>query len=283
MSTNRMCSALFLPASNPKAIVKARTLPCDVVILDLEDAVAPDMKAMARSAAVAAVNEGGFGSRALVVRVNGLETEWGRDDIAALVDAGVSTILAPKVSTAADVEAYEHCLGTTDVALWVMIETPRALFKLDEIGARAVGGPLRALVLGTNDLAKDLGARLDTAREPFLGALGLVVAAARAHGLLAFDGVFNDFEDDIGFAQQARQAVNFGFDGKSLIHPRQIELCNAAFAPDAAQLAWATKIVAAFAELGNQGKGAIRIDGKMVEPLHLAQARALIARSNVGG
>jgi citrate lyase subunit beta/citryl-CoA lyase len=278
-----MCSALFLPASNPKAIVKARTLPCDVVILDLEDAVAPDMKAMARSAAVAAVNEGGFGSRALVVRVNGLETEWGRDDIAALVDAGVSTILAPKVSTAADVEAYEHCLGTTDVALWVMIETPRALFKLDEIGARAVGGPLRALVLGTNDLAKDLGARLDTAREPFLGALGLVVAAARAHGLLAFDGVFNDFEDDIGFAQQARQAVNFGFDGKSLIHPRQIELCNAAFAPDAAQLAWATKIVAAFAELGNQGKGAIRIDGKMVEPLHLAQARALIARSNVGG
>jgi citrate lyase subunit beta/citryl-CoA lyase len=278
-----MCSALFLPASNPKAIVKARTLPCDVVILDLEDAVAPDMKAMARSAAVAAVNEGGFGSRALVVRVNGLETEWGRDDIAALVDAGVSTILAPKVSTAADVEAYEHCLGTTDVALWVMIETPRALFKLDEIGARAVGGPLRALVLGTNDLAKDLGARLDTAREPFLGALGLVVAAARAHGLLAFDGVFNDFEDDIGFAQQARQAVNFGFDGKSLIHPRQIELCNAAFAPDAAQLAWATKIVAAFAELGNQGKGAIRIDGKMVEPLHLVQARALISRSNIGG
>jgi len=281
MSTGLHRSLLFLPASNPKAISKARTLPADVVILDLEDAVAPEAKVEARAAAVAAISGGGFGTRKLVVRVNGLDTEWGRDDIAALVDADVSTILAPKVSTAADVTAYAGQLAGSDVGLWVMIETPRSLLRLDEIGELASHGCLRAFVLGTNDLAKDLGAQLDVGRVPFLGFLGLAVAAARAHGILVFDGVFNDIDDDTGFVAQARQAVSFGFDGKTLIHPRQIDLCNAAFAPDMAAITWAKNVVAAFSEPQNRGKGAIRLDGKMVERLHLVQATGILARARI--
>lgn len=281
MSTNRTCSALFLPATNAKAIAKSRMLPCDIVILDLEDAVAPDLKLAARAAAVAAVNEGGFGPRALVVRVNSLDTEWGHDDIAALVDAGVSTILAPKIHTAADVAAYAKRLDGSDVMLWVMIETPRSLLRLDEIGALASEGRVRGFVLGTNDLAKDLGAQLDVARTPFLGFLGLAVAAARAHGILVFDGVFNDIDDAEGFNAQVRQAVNFGFDGKTLIHPRQIDPCNAAFAPDMAAVTWANRVVAAFSDPENRGKGAIRLDGKMVERLHLVQANAVLSRAQI--
>lgn len=266
-------SALYLPASNAKAIAKARTLPCDVVILDLEDAVAPDAKAMARDQAVAAVNEGGFGPREIVVRVNALDTEWGADDLAALQLCSPDAVLVPKVMHAGDVDHYaRHMAATTPI--WAMIETTASLFRLDTI---AGAERLTALVMGTNDLAKETGAQPGRDRLPFVGALGLAVAAARLHGRVILDGVFNGIDDDEGFSAQARQAVEFGFDGKTLIHPRQIDPCNAAFLPDAAELAWSRQIIEAFDRPENQQKGAIRVDGKMVERLHLHQAHRVIA------
>ena len=266
-------SALYLPASNARAIAKARELPADVIILDLEDAVAPDAKAEARAQAVAALVEGGFGTRELVVRINGLDTEWGEADLAALACTNAAAILVPKIASASDLAAYRSKLGGA-TPLWAMIETTASLFRLDEI-AGADG--LEAFVMGTNDLAKETGARLGGSRLPFVGALGLAVAAARAHGIAILDGVFNDIEDEAGFVAEARQAVDFGFDGKTLIHPRQIEPCNIAFSPDAADIAWSRRILAAFDEPGNASKGAIRVDGKMVERLHLHRARSVLA------
>jgi citrate lyase subunit beta/citryl-CoA lyase len=257
-------SALYLPASNAKAIAKARTLPCDVVILDLEDGVAPDAKATARAQAVAAVQEGGFGPRELVVRVNALDTEWGEADLAALSACTPDAVLVPKVARGADVAGYAaHLPGSTPI--WAMIETAASLFRLDEIAA---ADRLTALVLG---------AQPGPDRLPFVGAMGLAVAAARAHGAAILDGVYNDFEDDAGLSAQSRQAVEFGFDGKTLIHPRQIEPCNAAFRPDEAAVAWARKIIAAFEEPENASKGAIRVEGRMVERLHLHHAHRVLA------
>ena len=273
MSIRRRRSALYLPASNQRAIAKARELPADVIILDLEDAVAPEAKADARAQAVAALAEGGFGTRELVVRVNGLDTEWGESDLAALSQGNAAAVLVPKIAAASDLVAYRSKLGES-TALWAMIETAASLFRLDEI-AGAEG--LEALVMGTNDLAKETGARLGGSRLPFVGAFGLAVAAARARGIAIFDGVFNDIEDEQGFIAEARQAVDFGFDGKTLIHPRQIGPCNAAFSPDAAETAWAQRILAAFDEPENASKGAIRVDGKMVERLHLHRARSVLA------
>jgi citrate lyase subunit beta/citryl-CoA lyase len=272
-------SALYLPASNARAIAKVRELPCDVVILDLEDAVAPEAKAEAREQAIAAVREDGFGARELVIRVNGLDTEWGEADLAVLRAVRPDAVLAPKVSTAADVARYAALLGDT-VPLWVMIETALSLFRLDEIAGAARGGPLAGFVMGTNDLAKEMGAELRTERTPFLGALGLAVAAARAYGLIVLDGVFNDIDDDAGFVRQAAQAVEFGFDGKTLIHPRQIAPCNAAFLPSAEAVAWASRIIAAFDAPENAAKGAIRVDGRMVERLHLHQAHRTLAAAD---
>lgn len=273
MSIRRRRSALYLPASNQRAIAKARELPADVIILDLEDAVAPEAKADARAQAVAALAEGGFGTRELVVRVNGLDTEWGESDLAALSQGNAAAVLVPKIAAASDLVAYRSKLGES-TALWAMIETAASLFRLDEI-AGAEG--LEALVMGTNDLAKETGARLGGSRLPFVGAFGLAVAAARARGIAIFDGVFNDIEDEQGFIAEARQAVDFGFDGKTLIHPRQIGPCNVAFSPDAAETAWAQRILAAFDEPENASKGAIRVDGKMVERLHLHRARSVLA------
>jgi citrate lyase subunit beta/citryl-CoA lyase len=213
----------------------------------------------------------------LVIRVNGLDTEWGEADLLAVQAAAPDAILVPKVSSAADIVAYARFLSGERSALWAMVETAISLFRLEEIAATASTTPLSGFVMGTNDLAKETGAELDVLRSPFVGALGMAVAAARAHGLIILDGVYNDLEDDEGFSLQARQAVMFGFDGKTLIHPRQIDPCNAAFTPNAAALAWARKIVVAFDEPGNAAKGAIRVDGKMVERLHVAQARRTLA------
>ena len=276
MTIRRRRSALYLPASNQRAIAKARELPADVIILDLEDAVAPDAKADARAQAVAAVAEGGFGTRELVVRINGLDTEWGEADLAALSWAETAAVLVPKIAAAADLVAYRSKVGGS-TPLWAMIETAASLFRLDEIAA-AEG--LEAFVMGTNDLAKETGARLGGSRLPFVGALGLAVAAARANGIAIFDGVFNDFDDEEGFTAEARQAVEFGFDGKTLIHPRQIGPCNRAFSPDEAEIAWARKILSAFDEPENAAKGAIRVDGKMVERLHLHRARSVLAAAD---
>ncbi|WP_174286729.1 CoA ester lyase [Sphingomonas bacterium] len=267
-------AALYLPASNPRAIAKARTLIADVMILDLEDAVAPEAKADARAAAVAAIDEGGFGMRELVVRANGLGTGWGADDLAALAAAKPDAILVPKVSDAADVAIYVERAG--GVPVWAMVETAGAVLRLDAIAA--VPG-LAALVMGTNDLAKDLRMRPGADRLPMHGFLAATVAAARAHGRIALDGVWNAIDDAAGLAAECAQAVAFGFDGKTLIHPGQIDACLAAFRPSAAEIAAAEAIVAAFAQPGAAGKGAIRHAGGMVERLHLAEAEALLARA----
>jgi citrate lyase subunit beta/citryl-CoA lyase len=272
-------SALFMPASNAKAVAKARTLDCDVVILDLEDAVAPEMKAEARARAVEAAREGGFGRRELVIRTNGLDTPWGAEDLQAAATSGADAVLVPKVNDAADIARYDAALqaGPAELKLWAMIETARSIFRLDEIAAASRGGRLSAWVMGTNDLAKEMGAMLTTARAPFLGMLGLAVAAAKSHGLSVLDGVYNDIEDAEGFEAQCRQALEFGFDGKTLIHPKQIAPCNTVFTPPPEAIAAAHAIIDAFSLPENADKGAIRVEGKMVERLHLLQAERTLA------
>ncbi|PEQ13365.1 CoA ester lyase [Novosphingobium sp. PC22D] len=271
-------SALYLPASNAKAIAKARTLPCDVVVLDLEDAVAPEMKAEARGAAVAAVAEG-FGAREVAIRANGLDTEWGAADLAAIARSKADAVLVPKVNSATDIARYEVALQAAPRAmqLWAMIETCAAVFHLDEIATCAQGGRLSLWIMGTNDLAKEMRAQLTPCRTPFLPFLSMAVAAARAHGIAILDGVCNEFRDLEVFRAEAEQGLMFGFDGKSLIHPAQIDPCNAVFSPTEADLAWARAVIEAFDQPENQGKGAIRVEGKMTELLHLEQARRLVA------
>lgn len=270
-------SALYMPASNAKAVAKARTLDCDVVILDLEDAVVPEAKAMARQMAVEAARSGGFGHRELVIRVNGASTPWGEDDLAAAVAAGPDAILVPKIESAGDVIAYQQRIGPAAVDLWVMIETPHVLFRLHEVAEVSAASRLSCLVMGTNDLAKETGARLTPGREPMQAAFGLTVAAAKAYGLAVLDGVYNDIEDIEGLASECMQGRDFGFDGKTLIHPSQIDACNSAFTPDASETAIARAVVEAFAEPQNSELGVIRVEGKMVERLHLAQAKRLLA------
>ncbi len=271
-------SALYMPAANARAIEKSRDLACDVVILDLEDAVAPDAKDLARTQAVEAVKAGGFGRREVVIRVNGLDTPWGAADLAAAAAAHPAAILAPKVSSPADVAAYDTALSG-DTRLWVMIETCAALFALDAIAASARTSRLDTFVIGTNDLAKEMRCRLTVDRAPLLGPLSLSVAAARAHGLTILDGVYNGIEDEDGLARQCAQGAEFGFDGKTLIHPKQIEAANSAFSPADDEVQWARIIVAAFDSPENASKGVLRVEGRMVERLHLAQAQRLIAVS----
>lgn len=268
--TNR--SVLYLPASNPRVVEKARTLAADVVLLDLEDAVAPEMKAQARVAAVEAVRQGGFGAR-LGVRVNGLDTEWGAADLAALAGTGLGLVVAPKVESAADIQAYAACLPA-HAALWVGVETPRSMLRLDALAH--AGGPLEALMLGVNDLTAALRTGASPDREPLKPWLAATVAAARAHGLLAIDGVFNRFADTTAFEAECAQGRLYGFDGKALIHPAQINGANTAFAPSAAEIARARAIVAAFAEPDAADRGAVRIGGEMVEHLHLAAAQRVL-------
>ena len=272
-------SALYLPASNAKAIAKARTLPCDIVILDLEDAVAPEMKAQARAAAVAAVAEGGFGHREVAIRVNGIDTEWGAEDLAAAATSGADAVLAPKIGCPQDIGRYGEALEAAprEMQLWAMIETCEAIFKLEPIAATAADSRLSMWVMGVNDLAKEMRAQLTPCRTAFLPFLSAAVAAARLHGLSILDGVCNEFRDLAQFDAEARQGLMFGFDGKSLIHPAQIDPCNAVFSPGESELAWARAVIAAFASPDNQGKGAIRVEGRMAELLHLEQARRLVA------
>jgi citrate lyase subunit beta / citryl-CoA lyase len=272
----RLRSALYLPASNAKAIAKARTLPCDMVILDLEDAVSPEAKDAAREAAVSAVREGGFGERRLLVRTNGPETEWWEADVAALAALDIALLL-PKVSSAAMLEACAAHLPGRD--LWAMIETPSAILAIADICASAARLPLRGIVIGTNDLAKDMGCRLGRSRRPIEGALTLSVCAARANGIAALDGVFNDLDDEDGFEREASEGADFGFDGKTLIHPNQIEPCNRAFSPSEDEIAWARRIVEAFRAPENAGRNAIKVDGRMVERLHLVGAGRVLARA----
>ncbi len=274
-------SCLYMPGSNAKALEKARTLPADMVLLDLEDSVAPEAKPGAREAVAAAVRAGGYGKREVVVRINALATAWGRDDLVAAGAAGAAALLAPKVESGAEVVALDDAMTEAGFAeeatLWVMIETPRAILGLAEIAAAARATRLSALVMGTNDLAKEMRARPGTARAPFFAALALAVTAARAEGLSAIDGVYNDIGNSEGFEAECRQGLEFGFDGKTLIHPSQIEVCNSVFAPTAEEIARAGAVIAAFALPENAGKGVIKVDGRMTELLHLEEARRVVA------
>ncbi len=272
-------SALYMPASNPRALAKARSLPADVIILDLEDAVAPEAKVDARDAAIAAAAEGGFGNRELAIRINALDTPWGKDDLAAVAHAQIDAVLVPKVSRPTDITACNAALADAPsrLRLWAMIETCAVVPHLDALAALSAGTRLSLFVMGVNDLAKEMRAKLTPERTPFLPILSLAVAAARAHNVAILDGVCNEFRDLDVFRAEADQGLLFGFDGKTLIHPDQIALCNAVFSPSADELALAEAVIAAFDLPENAGKGAIRVDGRMVELLHLEQARQTVA------
>jgi citrate lyase beta subunit len=272
-------SVLYMPGANTRALEKARTLAADVLIFDLEDAVAPDAKETARVNVVAAAAGKAYGKREIVIRCNGLGTAWGRDDVAAIARSGADAILVPKVESATDVAAIvallEKAGAPQSMAVWAMIETPRAFLNADAIaGAHK---RLTLFVMGTNDLVKDMRARHTPLRLPMVTALGLGMLAARAHGLTILDGVYNDIQDTEGFRAVCQQGLEMGFDGKTLIHPTQVEPCNEIFAPSAAELAQAEKIVAAFNAAQAAGKGVVTVDGRMIENLHVEQAeRALV-------
>ncbi|MBS0285571.1 MAG: CoA ester lyase [Proteobacteria bacterium] len=265
-----------MPASNARAIEKARGLECDVVILDLEDAVSPDQKALARDQAVAAVRAGGFGRRELVVRANGLDSEWGADDLAAIAGVAPDAVLLPKVSSPDMLREARAALGAGP-ALWAMIETCRGIVDLPAIVATADETGLAALVLGPNDLAKEMRCRPGVDRAPLLPAMTTLVLCARMAGIAALDGVCNAIDDPARVEAECRQGLAWGFDGKTLIHPSQIAPANAIFSPSGEEVAWARAVVAAFDDPANAGKGAIRVEGRMVELLHRDEARRTLA------
>lgn len=271
-------SALFMPASNARAIEKARALAADAIILDLEDAVAPDVKAAARDQAVSAARDGGFGARPLVLRINGLDSDGGADDCRAAAGAGFDAVLLPKVSSPDDLAAARALLGR--IPLWAMIETCAAMLALPAIVAAARANDLRCLVVGPNDLAREMRCTPGADRLPLQPHLLAVVTASRAHGLIALDGVCNAIGDNDRLAAECAQGARFGFDGKTLIHPSQIAIANTAFAPSAERLAWAERVIAAFALPENADKGAIQLDGEMVERLHLDQARRIVGTAS---
>jgi len=272
-------SVLYMPGANARALEKARSLPADGLILDLEDSVAPDAKDTARAEVLKALAQGGYGRRELVVRVNGLDTRWGHADLVAVALSGADAVLIPKVESAEAVRQADRILrnaGAPDgLALWVMMETPLAFLNAGEIAGATPR--LAALVLGTSDLAKELNAAHTALRLPMLTALGLTLLAGRAHGLAVLDGVHLDLEDETGLADICRQGRELGFDGKTLIHPRQIGAANRAFAPTAADVEQARRLIAAHADALASGKGVTVLDGKLVEKLHVDQARRLVA------
>jgi citrate lyase subunit beta/citryl-CoA lyase len=272
-------SVLYMPGSNARALDKAKTLPADGLILDLEDAVAPDAKAVGREQVCGAVKGGGYGGRELIIRVNGLDTPWGKDDIAAAAAAKPDAVLLPKVETAAQVHAVEALLerhgAPASTTIWCMMETPLGILHAEAIAGASKR--VSCLVLGTSDLTKDLHSRHTATRLPMLTALGLCLLAGRAFGLTVLDGVHLDLGDDAGFVEACRQGLELGFDGKTLIHPKQVEPCNAVFAPSPAEVAEARKIIAAFETATAAGKGVVLVDGKLIENLHVEAATRLVA------
>jgi citrate lyase subunit beta/citryl-CoA lyase len=276
-------SVLYMPASNARALERAKTLAADALILDLEDAVAPDAKGVARDLAVAAVRGGGYGSREVVIRINSLSTEWGTADLDAAIHAAPNAILVPKVSSATTMLDIGQRLAarnaSSGIRLWAMIETPAAILAIERIAmvARDPVARLSCFVMGTNDLAKETRARMVPGRAPMLPWLMQALAAARAEKLDIIDGVFNAISDMEGFTTECRQGQELGFDGKTLIHPSQIEIANQAFAPSAMEVADARAIIDAFALPENASKGAITLNGRMVERLHADMAARIVA------
>ncbi|MDD8022325.1 MAG: CoA ester lyase [Paracoccaceae bacterium] len=272
-------SVLYIPGSKERALEKAQGLVCDAIIFDLEDAVAIDEKVNARALLAKTLTEADYGARARIVRINGLDTEWGRDDVlafaAAIRDgAKVDAVLIPKVSKAADLDAVADLIPS--VPLWAMMETALGMLNAAEIAAHP---RLAGMVMGTNDLAKELQSRFRADRLPMQAGLGLCLLAAKAHGKIIVDGVYNAFKDDEGVKVECDQGRDMGFDGKTLIHPAQLDICNAAFAPSEAEIDLARRQIAAFEEAEKQGLGVAVVDGKIVENLHIVTARQVLAKA----
>jgi citrate lyase subunit beta/citryl-CoA lyase len=274
-------SVLYMPGSNARALEKAKTIPADALILDLEDAVAPEAKAAARDQVCAAVAAGGYGRRELIIRVNALNTPWGEADVNAAIAAGPDAILLPKPSTAEDIARAERALAGAPerTRLWAMIETPLAILNVQALAetAKRPGARLACFVMGTNDLVKETQADLSQSRRPALYWLSATITAARAYGLDVLDGVYNNFKDVDGFRKECVHGRALGFDGKTLIHPDQVAIANEVFAPPETEVDWARKIIAAFDQPVNKGKGVITVEGRMVELMHAEMARRTVA------
>lgn len=272
-------SVLYMPGANERALEKAKSLSADALILDLEDAVAPDAKTDARKRVAAAAASGEYGYREVTIRVNGPGTEWHADDLRAAAEAGPDAVVVPKVESAATVREVERALeaaGAPDhTAIWAMVETPRAM--LDARAVAAASERLTVLVMGTNDLAKELHAEHVPGRAPLLTGLSLALLAARESGKVILDGVYNDVKDAAGFEAECVQGRQFGFDGKTLIHPSQLEPCNRVFAPSAEQIERSRKIIDAFDEATREGRGVVTVDGRLIENLHVEDARRILA------
>ncbi|QDI76739.1 MULTISPECIES: HpcH/HpaI aldolase/citrate lyase family protein [Leisingera] len=268
-------SVLYIPGSKPRALEKAKTLPVDAVIFDLEDAVSVDEKPNARATLAQALEAGGFGARMKIVRINGLDTEWGREDAVAAAKMDCDAILLPKVNSPADLDALADITG--DIPLWAMMETPRGMLNAAAIAAHP---KLQGMVMGTNDLAKELQTRYRPDRLPMMAGLGLCLLAAKAEGLVIVDGVYNAFKDVEGLAAECAQGRDMGFDGKTLIHPAQVEVANAAFAPTEREIDTSRRQIAAFEEAQAAGQGVAVVDGKIVENLHVATAREILAKAD---
>ncbi|MEO0938177.1 MAG: CoA ester lyase [Pseudomonadota bacterium] len=268
-------SVLYIPGSKPRALDKARTLPVDAIIFDLEDAVTADEKEAARDTLAEALKTGGYGARMKIVRINGLDTVWGKDDARAAAEMDVDAILLPKVNGPADLDALEEITGTT--SLWAMMETPLGMINAPAIAAHH---RLQGMVMGTNDLAKELETRFRPDRLGLQAGLGLCLLAAKAQGCAIIDGVYNAFKDEEGLRAECEQGRDMGFDGKTLIHPAQVDVTNTAFSPSEAELDLARRQIAAFDAVEASGQGVAVVDGKIVENLHVATARALLAQAD---
>ena len=268
-------SVLYIPGSKDRALDKARSLATDAIIFDLEDAVAPDAKAEARQTLRQALQDGGYGKRSKIVRINALTTAWGLEDVRVLGDAGADAILLPKVNTPSDVDNLVDLLPA-DMPIWVMMETPRSVFNAREIAAH---GRVTGLVTGTNDLTKELGCRVRADRLPLMNALQRIIMAARAARIVAIDGVYNRFRDGDGLKAECEQGRDLGFDGKTLIHPAQIEGANTAFAPTSSEIDLAQRQIEAFEASKASGQGVAVVDGMIVENLHVVAAKRILAKA----
>jgi (3S)-malyl-CoA thioesterase len=268
-------SILYIPGSKARALEKARSLPVDAIIFDLEDAVTPDAKIEARATLAAALSEGGYGNRTRIVRINGFDTEWGQDDARAVAEMKADAVLLPKVNSAQDIDALAGL--TSDLPVWAMMETAQGVWNAMEIAAHPL---VSGFVAGTNDLAKELNCRSRADRQPLITALQMMLLAARAHGVIAVDGVYNQFKDEDGLRAECEQGRDFGFDGKTLIHPAQIDVTNAAFSPTEAEIDLARRQIAAFEETERSGQGVAVVDGRIVENLHVETARRILAMAS---
>ncbi|MEM9034737.1 MAG: CoA ester lyase [Actinomycetota bacterium] len=271
-------SVLYMPAANERALEKAKTIPSDGLILDLEDAVAPDAKEAARAAACAAAASGEYGAREITIRANGLDTPWGADDLVAIATSGAHAVVVPKVGSVAEVDDVSGRLDAagapTELAIWPMIETPTAILDTRLIAAHP---RVAVLVMGTNDLVKELRAAALPGRAPLLPHLAAALVAAREADVAILDGVYNDVRDADGFRAECEQGAQLGFDGKTLIHPGQVEICNDVWAPSTEEIEYAGRVIAAFDEALADGRGVVTVDGRMIENLHVDQARRTLA------